>query len=82
MSSFLKLQLLAPWKLIRLVSLIVIVALDWLGMGLSSRPSPKVFETPAGVKDETVEARVARAENFFVDSLEAFVLFSRVEVSS
>ncbi|KAL7412599.1 Alpha/Beta hydrolase protein [Mrakia frigida] len=47
-------------------------ALDWLGMGLSSRPSPKVFETPAGVKDETVEARVARAENFFVDSLEAW----------
>ncbi|KAL7413051.1 Alpha/Beta hydrolase protein [Mrakia frigida] len=45
-------------------------ALDWLGMGLSSRPSPKAFDPPSGVKNESVEDRVSRAENFFIDSLE------------
>lgn len=45
------------------------VALDWLGMGLSSRPSPKYFDP---IKNEAVEDRVARAEDWFVDSLEAW----------
>ena len=38
-------------------------------MGLSSRPSPKYFDP---IKNEAVEDRVARAEDWFVDSLEAW----------
>ncbi|CED83352.1 Predicted hydrolase/acyltransferase (alpha/beta hydrolase superfamily) [Phaffia rhodozyma] len=52
-------------------------ALDWLGMGLSSRPSPKAFNLPSsasGSVDENDEGRVAErvknAEDFFVESLE------------
>lgn len=40
--------------------------LDWLGMGLSSRPSPHLLSS----KGESVESRVATAEHFFLDSLE------------
>ncbi|CAK9781366.1 alpha/beta-hydrolase [Cutaneotrichosporon oleaginosum] len=43
--------------------------LDWLGMGLSSRPNPSLLAAPAG---SAVEARVARAEHFFLSSLEAW----------
>ena len=42
-------------------------AIDWLGMGRSSRPEPK--ELNAG-KKATTEQRVAKAESFFIDSLE------------
>jgi cardiolipin-specific phospholipase len=43
--------------------------LDWLGMGLSSRPNPSILAAPAGAP---LEARVARAEHFFLSSLEAW----------
>lgn len=43
--------------------------LDWLGMGLSSRPSPALLSSPASA---TVEQRVARAEHFFLSSLESW----------
>lgn len=50
-----------------------LVALDWLGMGLSSRPSPKAFDPPPKTSlPESVESRVKRAEDFFIDSLEAW----------
>ncbi|KAJ3917640.1 alpha/beta-hydrolase [Lentinula edodes] len=42
-----------------------VYALDWLGMGRSSRPP---FHIKASKKD--IPARVAEAESFFVDSLE------------
>ncbi|KAK0536051.1 hypothetical protein OC834_001309 [Tilletia horrida] len=42
-------------------------ALDWLGMGRSSRPP---FSIPNSVIKQGVEARVKAAESFFVDSLE------------
>lgn len=42
-------------------------ALDWLGMGRSSRPDPK--ELHSG-KKATTEQRVEKAERFFTDSLE------------
>ncbi|KAE8232628.1 hypothetical protein CF326_g2336 [Tilletia indica] len=42
-------------------------ALDWLGMGRSSRPP---FHIPNSVTKQGVEARVKAAESFFVDSLE------------
>ncbi|KAJ4472232.1 alpha/beta-hydrolase [Lentinula aciculospora] len=42
-----------------------VYALDWLGMGRSSRPS---FHVKASKKD--IPARVTEAESFFVDSLE------------
>ncbi|KAJ3998263.1 alpha/beta-hydrolase [Lentinula boryana] len=42
-----------------------VYALDWLGMGRSSRPP---FHVKASKKD--IPARVAEAESFFVDSLE------------
>jgi cardiolipin-specific phospholipase len=42
-------------------------------MGLSSRPSPKAFDPPPKTSlPESVSARVKRAEDFFVDSLEAW----------
>ncbi|EKD00988.1 hypothetical protein A1Q2_04675 [Trichosporon asahii var. asahii CBS 8904] len=40
--------------------------LDWLGMGLSSRPSSHLLSS----KQHSVESRVATAEHFFLDSLE------------
>lgn len=40
--------------------------LDWLGMGLSSRPSSHLLAS----KQQSVESRVATAEHFFLDSLE------------
>jgi cardiolipin-specific phospholipase len=43
--------------------------LDWLGMGLSSRPSPNLLSSPSSA---TMPARVARAEHFFLASLEAW----------
>lgn len=43
--------------------------LDWLGMGVSSRPSPSLLASPTGAP---VEARVARAEHFFLSSLESW----------
>jgi cardiolipin-specific phospholipase len=43
--------------------------LDWLGMGLSSRPSPKLLDSPSSVE---TPARVARAEHFFLSSLESW----------
>ncbi|CAD6949988.1 unnamed protein product [Tilletia laevis] len=42
-------------------------ALDWLGMGRSSRPP---FHIPNSITKQGVEARVKAAESFFVDSLE------------
>ncbi|OWZ68336.1 hypothetical protein AYX15_00748 [Cryptococcus neoformans] len=41
--------------------------LDWLGMGLSSRPSPSLFSSPSSAP---IPSRVARAEHFFLASLE------------
>lgn len=41
--------------------------LDWLGMGLSSRPSPSLLSSPASAP---IPNRVARAEHFFLSSLE------------
>ncbi|WVQ79494.1 hypothetical protein IAT38_001593 [Cryptococcus sp. DSM 104549] len=41
--------------------------LDWLGMGLSSRPSHSLLNSPS---DTPTPSRVARAEHFFVSSLE------------
>ena len=38
-------------------------------MGLSSRPSPDLLASPSGT---SIAARVARAEHFFVDSLESW----------
>ncbi|KAL7424896.1 hypothetical protein Q5752_000582 [Cryptotrichosporon argae] len=43
--------------------------LDWLGMGLSSRPSPALLAAPPTAPLTT---RVARAEHFFLSSLEAW----------
>ncbi|ORX38070.1 Alpha/Beta hydrolase protein [Kockovaella imperatae] len=43
--------------------------LDWLGMGLSSRPEPHLLSSPANAP---VPARVARAEHFFLSSLESW----------
>jgi cardiolipin-specific phospholipase len=43
--------------------------LDWLGMGLSSRPSPHLLHSPSSTP---IPARVARAEHFFLDSLESW----------
>ena len=43
--------------------------LDLLGMGLSSRPSPVLLASPSGTP---IASRVARAEHFFVDSLESW----------
>ncbi|KAJ2814827.1 hypothetical protein GGI24_006254, partial [Coemansia furcata] len=43
-----------------------IYAIDWLGMGRSSRPAYK------GVRDEGEERRAEYAEDFFVESLEAW----------
>ncbi|KIR29587.1 cardiolipin-specific phospholipase [Cryptococcus deuterogattii LA55] len=41
--------------------------LDWLGMGLSSRPSPSLLSSPSNAP---IPSRVARAEHFFLASLE------------
>lgn len=41
--------------------------LDWLGMGLSSRPSPSLVSSPSNAP---IPSRVARAEHFFLASLE------------
>ncbi|WVF68893.1 hypothetical protein IAT40_003666 [Kwoniella sp. CBS 6097] len=43
--------------------------LDWLGMGLSSRPSPSLL---ASSSTTPVPSRVARAEHFFLSSLESW----------
>ncbi|KAJ2746156.1 hypothetical protein GGI20_001579 [Coemansia sp. BCRC 34301] len=43
-----------------------VYAIDWLGMGRSSRPTYK------GVRDEGDERRATYAEDFFVESLEAW----------
>ncbi|KAK4683550.1 cardiolipin-specific phospholipase, partial [Tremellales sp. Uapishka_1] len=43
--------------------------LDWLGMGLSSRPSPSLLAAPSNA---TLETRVSTAENFFLASLESW----------
>ncbi|KAJ2054507.1 hypothetical protein GGI08_004554 [Coemansia sp. S2] len=43
-----------------------IYAIDWLGMGRSSRPTYK------GVRDEGDDRRAEHAEDFFVESLEAW----------
>lgn len=43
--------------------------LDWLGMGLSSRPSPSLISSPPTAP---VEQRVSRAEHFFLSSLESW----------
>lgn len=43
--------------------------LDWLGMGLSSRPNPALLAAPSNAP---VEQRVARAEHFFLSSLESW----------
>jgi len=43
--------------------------LDWLGMGLSSRPAPALLNSPSSA---SVPARVARAEHFFLSSLESW----------
>ena len=43
--------------------------LDWLGMGLSSRPSPSLLNSPSSVP---VPSRVSRAEHFFLSSLESW----------
>ncbi|OCF37260.1 cardiolipin-specific phospholipase [Kwoniella heveanensis BCC8398] len=43
--------------------------LDWLGMGLSSRPSPSLLASSANTP---VPSRVARAEHFFLSSLESW----------
>jgi cardiolipin-specific phospholipase len=43
--------------------------LDWLGMGASSRPSPALLASPVNTP---VEQRVARAEHFFLSSLESW----------
>ncbi|GHJ88703.1 hypothetical protein NliqN6_5105 [Naganishia liquefaciens] len=44
-------------------------AIDWLGMGRSARPDPR--ELAAG-KKATVKERVEKAEDFFLESLEAW----------
>ncbi|WVN87047.1 uncharacterized protein L203_102223 [Cryptococcus depauperatus CBS 7841] len=41
--------------------------LDWLGMGLSSRPSSHLLSSPLNTP---IPSRVARAEHFFLSSLE------------
>ncbi|WWC95304.1 hypothetical protein V866_002165 [Kwoniella sp. B9012] len=43
--------------------------LDWLGMGLSSRPSPSLLNSPSNTP---IPSRVSRAEHFFVSSLESW----------
>ncbi|WVQ75218.1 hypothetical protein IAR50_004830 [Cryptococcus sp. DSM 104548] len=43
--------------------------LDWLGMGLSSRPSPALLASPSTA---STPSRVARAEHFFLSSLESW----------
>ncbi|GFZ50210.1 hypothetical protein JCM24511_07965 [Saitozyma sp. JCM 24511] len=43
--------------------------LDWLGMGLSSRPSPSLLSSPSS---SPIPRRVARAEHFFLSSLESW----------
>ncbi|ODO00612.1 cardiolipin-specific phospholipase [Cryptococcus wingfieldii CBS 7118] len=43
--------------------------LDWLGMGLSSRPSPALLASPSTA---STSSRVARAEHFFLSSLESW----------
>ncbi|KAK8849446.1 hypothetical protein IAR55_004779 [Kwoniella newhampshirensis] len=43
--------------------------LDWLGMGLSSRPSPSLLASPTSAPTPT---RVSRAEHFFLSSLESW----------
>ncbi|WVW86617.1 hypothetical protein I302_108670 [Kwoniella bestiolae CBS 10118] len=43
--------------------------LDWLGMGLSSRPSPSHLNSPSNTP---IPSRVSRAEHFFVSSLESW----------
>ncbi|ORY35011.1 Alpha/Beta hydrolase protein [Naematelia encephala] len=43
--------------------------LDWLGMGLSSRPSPALLSSPSATP---IPARVSRAEHFFLASLESW----------
>ncbi|KAK1923840.1 Alpha/Beta hydrolase protein [Papiliotrema laurentii] len=43
--------------------------LDWLGMGLSSRPSPNLLSSPSSA---TIPNRVSRAEHFFLSSLESW----------
>ena len=43
--------------------------LDWLGMGLSSRPSPNLLNSPSSA---SVPNRVSRAEHFFLSSLESW----------
>lgn len=50
--------------------------LDWLGMGLSSRPSPSLLSSPASA---TTEQRVARAEHFFLSSLESWRVAEGIE---
>ncbi|WVR08294.1 hypothetical protein IAU60_005343 [Kwoniella sp. DSM 27419] len=43
--------------------------LDWLGMGLSSRPSPSLL---ASTSSTPIPTRVSRAEHFFLSSLESW----------
>ncbi|WRT69423.1 uncharacterized protein IL334_006409 [Kwoniella shivajii] len=43
--------------------------LDWLGMGLSSRPSPSLLHSNSNTP---VPTRVSRAEHFFLSSLESW----------
>lgn len=50
--------------------------LDWLGMGLSSRPNPSLLASPGSAP---VEARVSRAEHFFLASLESWRIAAGVE---
>ncbi|WWD20070.1 hypothetical protein CI109_104544 [Kwoniella shandongensis] len=50
--------------------------LDWLGMGLSSRPSPALLNSPSSAPTPT---RVSRAEHFFVSSLESWRIASGLE---
>jgi cardiolipin-specific phospholipase len=44
-------------------------SLDWLGMGRSGRPDPALLAPP---KNAGMDERVANAEGFFVESLEAW----------
>ena len=48
--------------------------LDWLGMGLSSRPSASLLSGPSTSTDPAVAVpqRVSRAEHFFISSLESW----------
>jgi len=74
----------------------MIDALDWLGMGLSARPSPKEFDLPpppksrssppltpveaAQLAEERTRARVLHAEAFFVQALEDWRVSVKAEV--